>query len=299
LLSAWVGFWGGAGPYYELVGADVAVKRLAAIPFDLATIAEISRTGFLTSGGNTNIVVPLRDDATPGQTRAKELEADQRGTAAYQARLRRMRSHRLVSYSNIPSIGLLAPVSLQELPEPKILRTAQATAGIATVHTPVQPTPKDMSARPERPPAPPSELRAVPISIPDHLRTGAIGLAVVFVPLSVLAPLFGLNIAAGRLAMALTDIDTLFNVVTTLLVLALLWRGRHSIGDRLPFVVFVLILSAASAILLGYVVTNYGTLWRLRSSVVVPLWLAVVALSPEARECAAQLHKQESAAMSA
>jgi len=37
--------------------------------------------------------------------------------------------------------------------------------------------------------------------------------------------------------------------------------------------------------LLGYVVTNYGTLWRLRSLVVVPLWLLVVALSerPEAR----------------
>jgi hypothetical protein len=79
--------------------------------------------------------------------------------------------------------------------------------------------------------------------------------------------------------MAVADLDTLFIDVSTLLVFVLLWNRRHVIGDRLPFVVFVLILATTTAMLLGYVVTNYGTLWRLRSLVVVPLWLLVVALS--------------------
>jgi hypothetical protein len=56
---------------------------------------------------------------------------------------------------------------------------------------------------------------------------------------------------------------------------------RRVIGDRLPFVVFALVLATTTAMLLGYVVTNYGTLWRLRSLVVVPLWLLVLALSEQ------------------
>jgi hypothetical protein len=62
----------------------------------------------------------------------------------------------------------------------------------------------------------------------------------------------------------------------------LLWKRRRAIGDRLPFVLFVLILATTTAMLLGYVVTNYGTLWRLRAMVAVPLWVLVVALSPRA-----------------
>jgi hypothetical protein len=44
---------------------------------------------------------------------------------------------------------------------------------------------------------------------------------------------------------------------------------------------FGLTLAAICAVLLGYVVTNFGTLWRLRPLVAVPVWILVVALSPK------------------
>ena len=63
-------------------------------------------------------------------------------------------------------------------------------------------------------------------------------------------------------------------------MLALLWTRRRAIGDRLPLVVIGLVLSGVTAVLLGYSVTNFGTLWRMRPIVMIPLWVMAVALSP-------------------
>ena len=142
-------------------------------------------------------------------------------------------------------------------------------------------TADDTVPRSITPRRPELEFRAVPITLSDHFRTGATGLAVVFVPLSVLKVAFQLDMFQSRGSVAFADLDTLFLDATSLVVFVLLWKRRRAIGDRLPFVVFALILSMTTAMLLGYVVTNYGTLWRLRPLVAVPLWLLVVALSPQ------------------
>jgi hypothetical protein len=57
-------------------------------------------------------------------------------------------------------------------------------------------------------------------------------------------------------------------------------------------VLFGLILAAATTILLGYVVTNFGTLWRMRPLAAVPIWLLVLALS--SRPAAPEADEQQS-----
>jgi len=39
-------------------------------------------------------------------------------------------------------------------------------------------------------------------------------------------------------------------------------------------------LSFVTALLVGYLVSNLGTLWRLRSLIAVPPWILVIALAP-------------------
>lgn len=41
-----------------------------------------------------------------------------------------------------------------------------------------------------------------------------------------------------------------------------------------------IIFSATTAVLMGYSVTNFGTLWRMRPVVAIPLWMMAIALSP-------------------
>jgi hypothetical protein len=110
----------------------------------------------------------------------------------------------------------------------------------------------------------------------------ATGIAIIFVPVSLVQALTDVEIAGGRGLLWIVDIDTVVLDAVSLLVLGLLWKRRDAVRDRLPFVVFSLILAGTSAVLLGYVVTNFGSLWRLRSLIAIPLWILAVALAPRA-----------------
>jgi hypothetical protein len=105
-------------------------------------------------------------------------------------------------------------------------------------------------------------------------------MAVEFVPLTVAAPLLDLKINGGRGLLWIADLDTVFIDTATVAILVLLWKRRAAIQDGGALVAFGLFLSSTTAILLGYVVTNFGTLWRMRPLVMVPLWLLVLAMSP-------------------
>jgi hypothetical protein len=116
----------------------------------------------------------------------------------------------------------------------------------------------------------------------QHLELIAVGLGIVFVPVSLLRAASLVTFAGGGTAAALVaiaDVDTIFQDIVAAALLSLAWRRRHLIQDRLPFVVFTVMLSAAVALLLGYVVTNYGTLFRLRTLFAVPLWTMAIGLS--------------------
>ena len=73
--------------------------------------------------------------------------------------------------------------------------------------------------------------------------------------------------------MAITDIDT---VVVDLAIVAgiyIIAASRTAIPILPGVIVFVMVLSGVSAAATGYVVTNFGTLFRLRLMATVPMCL--------------------------
>ena len=198
------------------------------------------------SGGGTNITVPLREDPNAGQERIAQLVSEQQGTAANAQR-------RAAAEAALASATPRAAPSPLASEDPLALRARQAEAA-----------------------------RAIPVSVPDQVSVIGTGLAILFIPISLLQALSVLEIAGGRGLLSVADLDTIFLDATILFIFVLLWKRRDTIGDRLPFVVFGLTLSSVTAFLLGYVVTNFGTLWRMRPLVAIPIWLLVVALSPPA-----------------
>jgi hypothetical protein len=274
LVAAWLAFWGSSGPYYQhVIGANLrsivawdppreltarelgrssraVVGRIAAIPSDLLNMTQRARTGFLMSGGATNIVVPLHKDGTAGLVQATRVIEAEHASAAYQELLVAERT--------------------------KILTQQVASGAAATAPYDSTQIVGASEITPERADA----ARAIPAGVPDQLRTLAVGLAVVFIPLTVMKGIAGIHVSGGRGLLSIADLDTVFLDVSSLIVLTLLWQRRRVIANRKLFVVFGLILSVTTAVLLGYVVTNFGTLWRMRALVAVPLWVLVVALTP-------------------
>ena len=255
LAVAWLGFWAGSGRFYFRAADMTSVAQLS-------NITQLARVGFLTSGGATNIVIPLRDDLAAGKERYDELLRMQR------------------AFRGIDEIAAAEQryIDAHALPE--------APGG-----GPDGPAP---AAAPDEKPAIDPATRGLPITVPEQVFTIASGLAVLFVPITVLQSLAGIELQGGRGLLSIVDLDTVVFDAANLFVLAVLWKRRRMIGDRLPFVVYGLILSAVTAVLLGYVVTNFGTLWRLRSLVAVPLWILVLAVSraPESPRGAAAMREQ-------
>lgn len=106
-----------------------------------------------------------------------------------------------------------------------------------------------------------------------------LGLGAVFVPVSLLKATGLVHFTGGGRMLLLTDVDTLFLDLTIVACLVLVWRHRREIGGAWTLVAFLLVLGVVSALLVGYVVTNYGTLFRLRLLAVVPFWLLPLVLA--------------------
>jgi hypothetical protein len=329
LVLGWVAFWAGAGPYYYLIAPDLV--QVWEVPAELLNFTKMARVGFLTSGGNSNIVVPLRDNAVAGLEQAKALQAAQHAGAVYktrdyllradqrraeraereraealladQRRAERERAEReraealLAEQRRLEAMRRAALLAAAQREAAEGIRAQRRDRGAATADTSVPEAPAahepqavskvQATAAPRLPRAPGEiapEFRAVPTNLKEHLVTAATGVAIVFVPLSIIRAVAQVPFSGGRGLLALIDLDTVYMDVATVLVLVLLWKRRKSIGNRLPFVVFGLVLSATTALLLGYVVTNFGTLWRMRPLIEVPLWVLIVALSARVDE---------------
>jgi len=121
----------------------------------------------------------------------------------------------------------------------------------------------------------------------DRLRAVALGLLVVFVPVKLLGWLGLLHFSGGRGLIALADIDTLFVDLSLLIVLAMVWRGWRRRQLSLPYALFIALLTVPTLLALAYVVTNFGTLFRLRLIVAVPLWMLTLSLARPAKGAAA------------
>jgi hypothetical protein len=208
LGAMWYAYWLGAGPYYRPSPAEMA-RLTSALPWALerkpfwevlgtaVTAVEGARTGFLLTGGATNIVL-RRSDAAP------------------------------------PPEGL------------------------------------DIALRRASDGAPP----------PGRLRVILTGLGVVFVPISILKAASIVDFSGGRGLLPIADADTVVMDASLVTLLILVYRRRSDIGDRWTLLVFGLALSLITSVLLGYVVTNLGTLFRMRYLVAAPVWMLVLTLAP-------------------
>lgn len=318
LVAAWIAFWGGAGPMYQQVAPGLF--RISDVPSQLINMTQIARVGFLRSGGNTNIVVALRDDPAVGLAQADllrqreiaaerlrdreqldRLEREQRRIADAVGREALRRERELAASQRAAAerarLAREAAERAEAARRAAARRRQQGGGGddattMPATETPPLPraeAPTPVPAAPERPrqtaaPVSLDAFRAVPTNLREHLATAGSGIALVFAPTTVVRPLLGIDVPGGRGLLSLVDLDTYYTDLTLLAVFWLLWTRRSAIGDRLPLVVFSVVLSGTTAVLLGYVVTNFGTLWRMRPLVAIPLWIAVVALSPAARE---------------
>lgn len=100
-----------------------------------------------------------------------------------------------------------------------------------------------------------------------------LGLGAVFVPVSLLRATGLVSFEGGGRFLLLTDIDTLYLDGAVAWCLAFVWRRRAAITGGWTLAAVLLLLGTVGAVLVGYVVTNYGTLFRLRLLAVVPFWL--------------------------
>src|SRR5262249_3277705 len=86
----------------------------------------------------------------------------------------------------------------------------------------------------------------------------AVGASVIQGPISVLKAVGFVAFAGGRGLLAVTDLDTLFIDLTIVALGLMLWRRADA--DR-SSLCFAIVLALTAGVLMGYVVTNYGTLF--------------------------------------
>jgi hypothetical protein len=123
----------------------------------------------------------------------------------------------------------------------------------------------------------------------DIARDTAVGTAAMLVPISLLQALSVVDLrGGGRGLMWFTDLDTLFLEVSLAAALFLVIRNRSRFWQDPTGVVFMVVLSVATGLLAAYIVTNFGTLFRLRMLAVVPAWLLPLASAATSSRAAAQ-----------
>jgi len=98
----------------------------------------------------------------------------------------------------------------------------------------------------------------------------------------------------GRGLLFITDADTVFFDGTLAASLGVLLAARRRVASWLPLVWFAGSLALVSALSMAYVVTNFGTMFRLRLIVAAPIWI-LPALLASRRAAFAGSPSQESA----
>ena len=93
-----------------------------------------------------------------------------------------------------------------------------------------------------------------------------------FLPITLLRALSIVSFTGGRGLLLITDIDTLvidLGIVASILLLLRTGLSRSS----MPVAIFALALAVLTTLSMVYVVTNFGTLFRLRLLAVTPMWV--------------------------
>ena len=107
----------------------------------------------------------------------------------------------------------------------------------------------------------------------------SIGVATMFVPLTLLQALSIVHVAGGGAMRALGDIDTICFDIMMVATAVTTWRLRRHVQGNTPYMVFSISLALMLTLLMAYIVTNVGTLVRLRLMLAVPFWTMTFAFA--------------------
>jgi hypothetical protein len=118
-----------------------------------------------------------------------------------------------------------------------------------------------------------------PLQAGRTIRRFLLGVAVTFVPIHVVQWTGQVSLRGGRGLLLLTDIDTAIVLLVSVVGVAYVLRRRSAVGGRISYVVFCGVLATSTILLMAYVVTNYGTLFRLRLFPLMALWMLPLAVS--------------------
>jgi hypothetical protein len=113
-----------------------------------------------------------------------------------------------------------------------------------------------------------------PVLAPSSpVRRVVFGMAVFLTPISLMRAMGLVDFSGGRGLLLIADLDTLFVDATLVAMLMLLARRFALVRRNWIFALTAALVGGVTAVLLGYVVTNYGTLFRVRLTAVMPFWL--------------------------
>lgn len=131
-------------------------------------------------------------------------------------------------------------------------------------------------------PVPAPKSKPGPISWTERGHGLITGLGATFVPMTLLKATGAVDIGVGPGLRIATDVDTLFLDASLLATLLLLTRRRAAAKWHLRYVCFALTLCILTTVFMAYIVTNFGTLFRLRVMLAVPIWMLGLAVSRDA-----------------
>jgi hypothetical protein len=117
---------------------------------------------------------------------------------------------------------------------------------------------------------------------PSAVRRIVFGVTALAVPISIMRVLGLVSFSGGRGLLLIADVDTIFLDITIVAILVILARRFKQVRRNWALALTGVLLGGLIAILLGYVVTNYGALFRLRLIAAMPLWLLPLAATDDA-----------------
>ena len=113
----------------------------------------------------------------------------------------------------------------------------------------------------------------------ERARAVTFGLAASTIPISLLEALSIVEVSGGHGLLFVVDVDTLFVDASCLAVILFLFRERRRLRSAAPYVLYAATAAGVMALLMAYVVTNLGTLFRLRLIPATIVWLLPLAFA--------------------
>jgi len=186
----------------------------------------------------------------------------------------------LMPYGSAPAPESPATTSGEQASGPLLRPLAKMREGFVTSGAASQISagaPEPVVAPPGPPPATSPISPPVAGPRPGWSRTLLAGLAATFLPRVVGSSLGLFSIGGGRGAWAYVELDTLFFTTACVLSVLLTVRAARRAGRISPLALQAMLSALLIAVALAYVVAVFGTLFRLREMILMPLSLAPLA----------------------